>query len=638
MRIGQKIILVFVFVSLLVGIVGFLGIYTNKLIIDSLETSEEHFSAIIEASNEVSSYAKRAEGHAMLYLTLNNVSDKKKFSQRIDSLLEQISIIDTNVTNTNAKEIAGSMKIKTYELQSTGELLFKEHDNELNSSGKFEFENHEKSIRRLDDVAAEIRQEGLALAKLEIELQQAMNNDAKTNADLIQNIVFLIGMIATVGSLILGFSISRNIANPVMKLRDAAEKIGKGNLGAMIEITSKDEIGEMAASFNRMVSELQKLENERLHVEENLKVSLKNWEDTFKAISDGVWILDMEGHVLHSNGVFERLLGKATEEVSNQYCYSITHNSSDFIDECPFQKMRKTGKRADAILNDKERGVWLQVVADPIFNESGKVVRAVHIVHDITEARKSEEMRVEKERVEFANRTKSEFLATMSHELRTPLNSIIGFSELLKEGIYGQLNEKQAHYINNVITSGKFLLNLINDILDLSKVEAGKIELMMERISIPVTIGETLILIKEKSSKHNVSIKQDIDPQIDFIEADKQRFKQILFNLLSNAVKFSKKEGGTVNITAKKEGDMAKFSVSDTGIGIKEEDMRKLFKEFAQANPEISQKYGGTGLGLVITKNLVELHGGRITAESRYGEGSTFTFTLPISSNIPMNS
>jgi len=132
---------------------------------------------------------------------------------------------------------------------------------------------------------------------------------------------------------------------------------------------------------------------------------------------------------------------------------------------------------------------------------------------------------------------------------------------------------------------------------------------MMERISIPVTIGETLILIKEKSSKHNVSIKQDIDPQIDFIEADKQRFKQILFNLLSNAVKFSKKEGGTVNITAKKEGDMAKFSVSDTGIGIKEEDMRKLFKEFAQANPEISQKYGGTGLGLVITKNLVELHG-----------------------------
>ncbi len=292
--------------------------------------------------------------------------------------------------------------------------------------------------------------------------------------------------------------------------------------------------------------------------------------------------------------------------------------------------MRKTGKRAAAVLNDKERGVWLRVVVDPIFDESGKVVRAVHVVHDITEAKKSEDLRVEKERVEYANRAKSEFLATMSHELRTPLNSIIGFSELLKEGMYGELNEKQAHYINNVITSSKFLLDLINDILDLSKVEAGKIELAKERISVQVTIGETLILIKEKASKLNILLKQEIDPQIDFIEADKQRFKQILFNLLSNAVKFSKKEGGTVTITAKKEGDMAKISVSDTGIGIKEEDMGKLFRDFSQVSPETSKEYGGTGLGLVITKKLVELHGGSITAESKYGEGSTFAFTIPV--------
>ncbi len=633
MKIGPKIIVGFVFVSLLVGIVGFLGIYANKLVVSSFETGEEHFGAIIEASNEVSSYAKRAEGHAMLYLTLKNGSDKKKFFQRIGSLREQISIIENNVTNPHAKKIATTMKIKTDEFQTTGELLFKEHDVELNSSGKFEFENHETSIRRLDDIGAEIRQEGLTLAKFEIELQQAMNKDAKTQADFIQNIVFLISLIAVIGSLILGYGISKNIANPVMKLRDAVENIGKGNLGARIEISSKDEIGELASSFNRMGSDLWKLDKERLDVEENLKKSLKNWEDTFKAISDGVWILDMEGHVINSNGVFERLLGKATKDILNHYCYSIAHHSSDFIDECPFKKMRKTGQREVAELNDKEHGVWLQVVVDPIFDESGKVVRAVHVVHDITEARKSEDLRVEKERVEYANMAKSEFLATMSHELRTPLNSIIGFSELLKEGMYGGLNEKQEHYMNNVLTSSKFLLDLINDILDLSKVEAGKIEIVMEKISVPVTIGETLILIKEKASSHNVLIKQEIDPQISVIEVDKQRFKQILFNLLSNAVKFSKKEGGTVTITAKKEGDMAKFSVSDTGIGIKEEDMGKLFRDFSQASPEISNKYGGTGLGLSITKKLVELHGGRITAESKYGQGSTFTFTLPVEKN-----
>ncbi len=240
------------------------------------------------------------------------------------------------------------------------------------------------------------------------------------------------------------------------------------------------------------------------------------------------------------------------------------------------------------------------------------------------------ELRAHRDQLAYVSRAKSEFLATMSHELRTPLNSIIGFSELLKGGMYGELNEKQAHYIDNVITSSKFLLNLINDILDLSKVEAGKIELVIEKMPVPGTISETIILINEEASMHNINIEQDFDPQLDFIEADKQRFKQILFNLLTNAIKFSKKEGGTITITTKKERDMAKFSVSDTGIGIKEEDMGKLFKEFVQASPGISKEYGGTGLGLVISKKLAELHGGSFSVESRYGEGSTFTFTLPI--------
>ncbi|HWR26585.1 MAG TPA: CHASE4 domain-containing protein, partial [candidate division Zixibacteria bacterium] len=177
------------------------------------------------------------------------------------------------------------------------------------------------------------------------------------------------------------------------------------------------------------------------------------------------------------------------------------------------------------------------------------------------------ELRAHRDQLAYVSKAKSEFLSTMSHELRTPLNSIIGFSELLKEGMYGDLNTKQTHYVENVLTSSKFLLNLINDILDLSKVEAGKIELVIEKMPVPGTISETIVLIKEKASKHNVCVEQDLDPQLDFIEADKQRFKQILFNLLSNAIKFSKKEGGTVTIATKKEEDMAKFSVADTGIG-----------------------------------------------------------------------
>jgi len=256
---------------------------------------------------------------------------------------------------------------------------------------------------------------------------------------------------------------------------------------------------------------------------------------------------------------------------------------------------------------------------------------AMHgVFQDITERKKAEELRFENLRLEAADKAKSEFLANMSHELRTPLNSSIGFSDLLCLGMAGELNEKQKHYVNNILTSNQFLLTLINDILDLSKIEAGKIELVMGKMSVPETIEETLSLIKEKAMDHKVLLKTEFDPQLAFIEADRQRFKQILFNLLSNAVKFSKDEGGTVTIKTKKEGDMAQISVSDTGIGIKEENIGRLFHKFEQLEKGISQKYGGTGLGLDITKRLVELHGGKIRAESRYGEGSTFTFSLPI--------
>jgi len=249
---------------------------------------------------------------------------------------------------------------------------------------------------------------------------------------------------------------------------------------------------------------------------------------------------------------------------------------------------------------------------------------------DITWQLKMQEIQREKQELIHISKEKSQFLATMSHELRTPLNAIIGFSELLKQGMGGKLNEKQGRYLDNVITSAKHLLDLINDILDLSKIEAGKIELTTEKMPVASAIEGALSLIKERTLKHNVILKKELDPELEFIEADSLRFRQILFNLLSNAVKFSKPEGGVVTIRTKKDGEFAKISVEDNGIGIKEEDMVKLFREFEQIDSTISRKYGGTGLGLAISKKLVELHGGKIWGESKYGEGSTFTFLLPI--------
>lgn len=256
--------------------------------------------------------------------------------------------------------------------------------------------------------------------------------------------------------------------------------------------------------------------------------------------------------------------------------------------------------------------------------------KSVASLLDITERKKADEIRIQKERAEYISKTKSEFLETMSHELRTPLNAIIGFSEILQQGIAGPLNEKQEHFLENIHKSGRFLLTLITDILDLSQIESGKIGLVIEKVAVPEAINEIIEILRTKARENNVVLVVDISSQLDHIDADSQRFKHILFNLLSNAIKFSKPDGGTVTLHGQINGDFAQFSISDTGIGIKEENMDKLFVLFKQLDSGTTRRYGGAGLGLAITKHLVELHGGKIWVESRYNEGSTFTFSLPL--------
>ena len=252
----------------------------------------------------------------------------------------------------------------------------------------------------------------------------------------------------------------------------------------------------------------------------------------------------------------------------------------------------------------------------------------------IAERKKFEELRIENERLIIANKAKSDFLTMMSHELRTPLTTVIGYLIILQGTSHGKLNKKQRFFVDNILTSSKHLLDLINGILDLAKIEAGKLEMVFEEVSIPDTINEILKVVHENAAKNNITLKKKIGPDLPPIEADRRALKQIFFNLLSNAIKFNVQNKGFVTVSASREGNMIKISVSDTGIGIKEEDMPRLFQKFEQLDTGISRKYEGTGLGLAITKQLVELHGGKITVESKYGKGTTFTFSLPITEKI----
>jgi signal transduction histidine kinase len=223
-----------------------------------------------------------------------------------------------------------------------------------------------------------------------------------------------------------------------------------------------------------------------------------------------------------------------------------------------------------------------------------------------------------------ANRHKSEFLANMSHELRTPLNAIIGFSEALREKMFGELNAKQLEYLDDIHASGRHLLSLINDVLDLSKVEAGRMELDVQPFAAPAALESALALVRERAQKKRIALSLEVDPALGEMRADERKFKQILLNLLSNAVKFTP-EGGRIGVDARLNGAGLEIAVSDNGIGIAPGDQAAVFEEFRQVGPRAE----GTGLGLALTRKFVELHGGSIRLDSAPGRGTTFTFTLP---------
>jgi signal transduction histidine kinase len=233
--------------------------------------------------------------------------------------------------------------------------------------------------------------------------------------------------------------------------------------------------------------------------------------------------------------------------------------------------------------------------------------------------------------LETVSRHKSEFLANMSHELRTPLNAILGFSQVLREQMFGELNAKQVEYLDDILGSGQHLLNVINDILDLAKVEAGHMELQAAIFPLVPTLENAVTVVRERATRQGIALATDIDPSLGLVEADERKLKQVLFNLLSNAVKFTP-QGGRVTLAASRVEDEVEISVRDTGVGISAEDQAKIFEEFYQVGPGKTQE--GTGLGLSLTRRLVELHGGSLRVKSELGAGSTFSFTLPLRGKV----
>jgi signal transduction histidine kinase len=272
--------------------------------------------------------------------------------------------------------------------------------------------------------------------------------------------------------------------------------------------------------------------------------------------------------------------------------------------------------------NRKEAGEFPPEVVDVLRTFATQSALAIQ------NARLFREIADKSAQLEAASRHKSEFLANMSHELRTPLNAIIGFSEVLTERMFGELNDKQDEYLKDIHASGQHLLSLINDILDLSKIEAGRMELERSDFDLPNAIENALILVRERTSRRGIRLGSTLDGRLGVISGDERKVKQVLLNLLSNALKFTP-EGGRIDVGARLHDGVAEVSVADTGIGIAPEDQEAVFEEFRQVGTA-DKKAEGTGLGLALSRKFIELHGGRIWVESQLGTGSTFSFTLPL--------
>ncbi|MBU3966960.1 MAG: cell wall metabolism sensor histidine kinase WalK [Euryarchaeota archaeon] len=574
--------------------------------------------AVVSIQRESTTFKEELKKQGLILANTLAVESKEAFitdkfvhvMDYIDTVSEQEYVVYVMVRDKKGKVKAHS------ELNKVGKVITDPALNVIHSSKPYIETSQSSEGELMYNLAVPVTVNGeiVGVAQIGYSLRSLEISEAKARNQIIA---------LTIGGIIVGiffaFLFSKPLVKPINELKNAANEIAEGNLDTKIDIKSKDEIGELAASFNKMTQDLR--------VSRDDIISAKKYTDNIvRSIPDTLLVVSPDGIIQTVNPATSTLLGYKEKELIGEPVSNVVAEGKEIpinFSTC-IKNVEKTYLAKDG------RKIPMLFSGSVMRDDNGNIQGIVCVAQDITEHKKAEKIYLENERLAYASKAKSEFLANMSHELRTPLNSILGFSQLLKQKMFGELNEKQEHHVDNILTSGNFLLNLVNDILDLSKVEAGKMELVIEKIHVPQVMNESLILIKEKAIKHNVKLKLDLDPKLDYIEADKLRIKQVLFNLLGNAVKFSKPEGETVTVTTKKEGDIAKISVSDTGIGIREEDMRKLFNTFEQLDSGITKKYGGTGLGLAISKKLVEMHGGTIMAESKFGIGSTFSFLLPI--------
>jgi signal transduction histidine kinase len=517
----------------------------------------------------------------------------------------------------------------------------------------------------------------------EVPLQEAF---APLIAELYRSLLLLLAGLAL--SVAASIVLARRMVQPIRALQEGAARIGAGQLDQRIDVHTGDELESLAGQFNKMATELQtsyrdlerRVEQRTAELTQTLEQQTATAEilkvisssptdtkpvlesivrcaaDLFEPCNAGIIML--EDGMLQLRAMAGPIVSKLDfDELVAKIGYPVPFDPQTVPSARSMAERRiveiadlKAPRKSPALADFAETLSIRSAAIVPLMR-GGQAIGTLGLTHPqpgfklddkqkallktfadqaviaIENVRLFNEIKEKGVQLEVANRHKSEFLANMSHELRTPLNAIIGFSEVLVERMFGELNDKQLEYLKDIHSSGYHLLNLINDILDLSKIEAGKMELDLSRFDLSLALQSAVTLVRERATRNGVRLALDSDGVGDWV-ADERKVKQVLLNLLSNAVKFTP-EGGCVSLNARRENDAMEISVTDTGVGIAEEDRVQVFEEFRQAGGDYLRKAEGTGLGLALARRFVELHGGEIHLRSELGKGSTFIFTLP---------
>jgi len=473
----------------------------------------------------------------------------------------------------------------------------------------------------------------------QLEISQATSRARAVQTGSSITLILIVSLSLASSVLIVWLYVGRNLIARLTALSNSMLAIAGGNLRTTLPPTDSDEIGRMAAALAVFRDTAVEVEEKNLR---EIAVARQRLVDAVESISEGFALYDKDDLLVLSNSRYRELLHPDKENIFPSGTpfakiiraaaeRGLVSEAEGRIDEWVAHRLAQHHNPTGPHVQRRDKDLWIQI-SERKTEDGGTVAVYTDISelkqHEIELAKLVEELEVARDNAKEADRAKSKFLATMSHELRTPMNAILGYTELIIDNIYGDVPEKIQEVLKRVEKNGRHLLNLINDVLDLSKIEAGRLTLSLNDYSMRDAIQTALTSVEALAVEKNLDLKVMVPKDLTTGKGDEQRIAQVILNLLGNAIKFT--EHGEVKVEATVSNKTFLVSVSDTGPGLSEADQKKIFEEFQQADESITRKKGGTGLGLSISKKIVEMHGGRIWVESTLGKGSTFWFALPI--------